>query len=331
MSIKIDHNHSQYRPKIPKIDADDCPLISVMIPSYNCSEYLVESLKQVLDQDMGSDLMQIMVVDDHSDEDPKPLVEQIAGNRVEYFRQDSNRGHVRNFNTCIRKAKGKYIHILHADDIILDGFYKILINALESNPSIGMVFCNNYYLFENDNYLKDGKYFQKKAGIIDNFLIKYLDTAIQASSVIVPRKTYEDLGGFDLRISSLGEDKEMWSRIGNKFPVWYEPRMLLKYRVHNASLTARNRISGQIFKDSILVRESIIDLIRDNNVKELYQESRRSLAFWGLDFAEEYLNKRMLRSAINYYFLVAKYYIDWLVVKRMIGTMYRGMVKIDHT
>ncbi|MEQ9234992.1 MAG: glycosyltransferase [Coleofasciculus sp. E2-BRE-01] len=49
---------------IPK--GEQRPLWSVMIPTYNCAQYLRETLANVLAQDPGSEVMQIEVIDDHS-------------------------------------------------------------------------------------------------------------------------------------------------------------------------------------------------------------------------------------------------------------------------
>ena len=69
------------------------PLWSVMIPAYNCIEYLPSALYAVLAQDSGSELMQIEVIDDCStDGDVEALVEKIGEGRVKYFKQDKKQG-----------------------------------------------------------------------------------------------------------------------------------------------------------------------------------------------------------------------------------------------
>jgi glycosyltransferase involved in cell wall biosynthesis len=42
------------------------PKWSVMIPAYNCRQYLIEKIRSVLEQDPGEENMQIEVVDDGS-------------------------------------------------------------------------------------------------------------------------------------------------------------------------------------------------------------------------------------------------------------------------
>src|SRR5689334_2129176 len=119
------------------------PLWSVMIPAYNCSTYLVDAIKSVLQQDPGSDLMQIEVVDDYStDANVEQIVKEIGKGRVSYFRQKQNVGSLRNFETCINRAKGKYIHLLHGDDFVKPGFYKNLTSLTEMFPEVGAVCCS---------------------------------------------------------------------------------------------------------------------------------------------------------------------------------------------
>jgi hypothetical protein len=44
------------------------------------------------------------------------LVKKVGKGRVSYFRQKQNVGSLRNFETCINRSRGKYIHLLHGDD-----------------------------------------------------------------------------------------------------------------------------------------------------------------------------------------------------------------------
>jgi glycosyltransferase involved in cell wall biosynthesis len=84
-----------------------------MIPPYNSARYLRESLASVLDQDLGLDVMQIEVVDDHStQDDPAVIVEELGRGRVGFYRQRENVGQVRNYETCLNRSRGKLIHML---------------------------------------------------------------------------------------------------------------------------------------------------------------------------------------------------------------------------
>src|SRR5277367_1859957 len=99
---------------LPVPDHIKRPLWSVMIPVYNCSQYLTNNILSVLAQDPGAERMQIEVVDDCStDTDVESLVQEIGKGRVKYFRQHENVGSLRNFETCINRATGRYIHLLH--------------------------------------------------------------------------------------------------------------------------------------------------------------------------------------------------------------------------
>src|SRR3954469_12878802 len=111
------------------------PVWSIMIPVYNCFPYLRETLESVLVQDEGPQKMQIEVIDDCSiDGDIEALVQEIGKGRIGYFRQEVNKGSLRNFETCINRAKGKWIHLLHGDDLMEPGFYKEIDSLFNKYP-----------------------------------------------------------------------------------------------------------------------------------------------------------------------------------------------------
>src|SRR5450432_3794920 len=130
------------------------PVWSVMIPSYNCSDYLRKTILSVLAQDPGVDKMQIEVVDDHSlDDDVEALVAEIGKGRVKFFRQESNVGSLRNFETCLNRSVGEWVHILHGDDLVNPGFYTEIEGLFQQFPNAGAAFTGYFHINDRDELL----------------------------------------------------------------------------------------------------------------------------------------------------------------------------------
>src|SRR5687768_13563761 len=140
-----------YRATIPPVaDRRERPLWSVMIPTYNCARFLPETLASLLAQDPGPEQMQIEVIDDHSTEDdPEAVVQAVGRGRVAFYRQPENVGHIKNFETCIRRSRGHLLHLLHGDDRVRDGFYQRMQAGFAENPQIGAAFCRQIFAAEN--------------------------------------------------------------------------------------------------------------------------------------------------------------------------------------
>jgi len=242
---------SPYRATIEPVPAEvPRPLWSVMIPTYNCERYLGETLASVLIQDLGPDLMQIEVVDDHStSDDPMRVVEDVGNGRVGFFRQKENVGHVRNFETCLRRSQGRLIHLLHGDDCVRDGFYSTMEKAFKDDPDIGAAFCRFIVMDEEGHWQKISPLEQPKDGILNNWFDRIaLEQRIQTPSIVVRREVYEKLDGFDRRLS-WSEDWEMWVRIAAHFPVWYVVEPLAVYRMHSTSNTSGFARTGENVRD----------------------------------------------------------------------------------
>src|SRR4028119_1354018 len=114
------------------------PLWSIMIPAYNCSGFLRETIKSVLANFSEFSNVQIEVVDDKStDEDVEKLVHEMGKDKIAFFQQATNVGSLRNFETCINRARGYWIHILHGDDKVEKGFYAEIESLFVAHPEAG--------------------------------------------------------------------------------------------------------------------------------------------------------------------------------------------------
>ncbi|HEY4290852.1 MAG TPA: glycosyltransferase [Puia sp.] len=237
-------------PVIAALDRGEAgPLWSVMIPVYNCSQYLPKLLETVLGQDPGPGLMQIEVVDDCStDADVQEIVETIGGGRIGYYRQMENVGSLRNFEACLNRSKGKWIHLLHGDDFVSPGFYDEIRLLFENYPEAGAAFTGFHYVDESSVVLYPNRVLAEKPGYIDNWLDIISQTqCIQPPAMVVKRSVYEELGAFFG--VHYGEDWEMWVRISYRFPIVHSPVALANYRIHKANITSRYFLSGQNIRD----------------------------------------------------------------------------------
>jgi glycosyltransferase involved in cell wall biosynthesis len=290
-----------HRAKIqPVPDGQARPLWSVMIPTYNCANYLRGTLTSVLTQDPGPELMQIEVVDDCSTEDdPKSVVEELGCGRVEFYQQPENVGYIKNFETCLQRAQGHLIHLLHGDDCIRDGFYVKMQQLFEQYPDIGAAFCRHIIMDDNGHWQRISRLEQTNPGVLTNWLERIAtELPLQTPSMVVRRKVYESLGGFDRRMLSCGEDWEMWVRIAARYSVAYEPEPLACYRDRSGSLTKTSIRTGQNIRD---VRTATIitqSYLPSNKVSYLTKRAGEGWASWAFHYATQFLIHGDLDTAI---------------------------------
>lgn len=273
-------------PQIKQIDDDFArPLWSVMIPTYNCSKYLPDTIKSVLEQDMGVELMQIEVVDDCStDENVEELVQKIGKGRVSYYKQNVNVGSLRNFETCINRSRGHYIHLLHGDDKVKNGYYSSITSLFEKFPEAGAAFCAWSYMDGDSNFTHNSNKEANAEGILENWLYKLAEyPRIQYVAITVKRKTYETLGGFYL--AKYGEDWEMWARVAKNYPIAYTPEALACYREHNNSITWQSFQNGENIKDMAKVIAVIISYLPEKEQKEKRKIAQNIYIYWILNEA----------------------------------------------
>lgn len=288
--MSAEHHH--YRATIdPVPEGKYRPLWSVMIPTYNCADYLRDTLSSVLAQDPGPEKMQIEVIDDHSTEDdPEAVVKELGQGRVQFYRQPANGGYIRNFETCLQRSRGRLIHLLHGDDYVREGFYSKLQDAFQNHPEIGAAYCRQIVVDEAGHWQRISVLEQRESGILNKSLERIVvRNPIQTPSIVVRREVYEELGGFDRRITCSGEDWEMWVRIAARYPFWYETEPLAIYRTHDNSLSGRAVRTGQDIRDLRKAHQMVETYLPKSMAKQLSKKSREFWAFCGMHNAVQML------------------------------------------
>jgi hypothetical protein len=244
-------------------------------------------------QDPGPELMQIEVIDDGSTlDDPRAVVAEIGRGRISFYRQAQNTGHTKNFETCLKRARGKVIHLLHGDDYVREGFYRKLQNAFESQPEIGAAFSRQIFMDAAGNWQAFSPLEETESGILGDGLERLaLEQRIMTPSIAVRRDVYERLGGFDNRLIC-SEDWEMWVRIAAQYPVWYETEALAVYRMHAASNTGHHVKTGEDIKFTRMAIEIFKSYLPQEKAIQLSKKARETYALSALDTAYSMFSRR---------------------------------------
>ena len=221
------------------------PLVSIVVPTYNCAAFIGEALDSVYRQ--SHDHWEVIVVDDGSTDGTRAALTPHMG-RIRYIHQ-ANRGASNARNHGVKQARGELIAFLDADDIWLPDKLALQARVMRESPDCGLVFC-------------DGEAFTSAGTLFPSVLTRRIQSwadahetgdphvfkgnllremffgnhICSASSVMVRRKWLEDAGGFDEKLV-IGEDYDVWFELAKRGPVALVRQRLFRYRWHDGSVS----------------------------------------------------------------------------------------------
>jgi glycosyltransferase involved in cell wall biosynthesis len=233
------------------ISAPPSPFWSVIVPLYERRDFLPQCLDSVLSQDPGPAEMEICIADDASPNDLREFAEELGRGRVQYVRNDSNLGLYPSTNRAIRRARGRWLHILHDDDWVLRGFYATMRQGIESGPgSVGVAMCMYSNLNTQHNSWWSPEPFRTDAGLLGKeFLVRLARACpLNLSAVVYRRESFERVGLFreDLPCTA---DWEWYVRSALQVDWHYQPETLACYRVHSENQSHALARTGQDARD----------------------------------------------------------------------------------
>ena len=122
-------------------------LVSIIMPIYNASKYLNETIESVIAQTYTN--WELILVDDCSTDNSIELIKRFADDRIKLMENQTNSGAAVSRNRAIEKANGKYIAFLDSDDLwSKDKLSKHLDFMNEQNSAFS---CTNYSVVDCQN------------------------------------------------------------------------------------------------------------------------------------------------------------------------------------
>jgi len=231
-------------------------LISVIMPVYNAERYVYQAIDSVLNQTYKN--IELIVINDGSTDNSKQIIQSINDLRIKYIDNDENSGIVFSRNRGVKLAKGNFVGMVDADDIVHPEKFEQQINFLNQNPDFGMVGSWVRFINEDGNRLSGGWKLKAPPAMITSIMLfknYFLQSAVLYRTSCLNKFSFED--GFDIL-----EDYLIWFRILKECKAWNLPKYLVDYRVHGQGVTKKHdneRVEKEKRVFSIQLKEIGID------------------------------------------------------------------------
>lgn len=220
-------------------------LISIVIPTYNSADTIIETLDSIKEQTYPN--IELVITDDDSTDGTIACVKRwLMKNRkrfvnVKLLRAKKNGGVVINCNRGIRSSSGIYIKLIAADDILLPRCLELNEQRLLETGS-AIVF-SKVQVFGNRKLVSEMERNMKKAykvlmsaedQKIKEFFLK--NVFMPSPGLFFSRELYNNIGGFDIRFP-FWEDGPFYMKVLSKgYHIEFIDEFTVRYRMNDESL-----------------------------------------------------------------------------------------------
>jgi glycosyltransferase involved in cell wall biosynthesis len=223
------------------------PLVSVCIPAFNCSPFIYETLNSVLNQSLQD--FEVIIQENASTDNTLCIIEQFI-NKAKDFRFVLYRNEVtlsadKNWNLASSKAKGKYIKILCADDLIDPDCLEKQVAILDrSSPNVVLTCSQRRVIGIQGNIIIRNWNLKKQSGLVPGkVLIRQCARAGtnligEPCAVLMKTSAFRKTAGFNTQIPYF-IDLDMWIRILEQGNAYIDPNVLCSFRVSKGSWSAQ--------------------------------------------------------------------------------------------
>lgn len=295
------------------------PLVSIVIPVYNGSDFLGEAIESAINQTYEN--IEVLVINDGSnDNNATEKICKSFGEKIRYFYKE-NGGVATALNLGIKKSTGKYFSWLSHDDIYKPHKIESQIAVIKKNPNVKIV-CSDFEILNQETQRteprqsKQAEVFKNGRDILDNWL--------DFCTFLIEIDCFKKVGLFDEKLKTI-QDLEMQMRLIFSFSIFPVNEILSTRREH------LNQDSKTKMKFHLKELDSFIkNLVDKYGIVFLQKEAQESLFLTNLNLGIKTM-KMSCESASRFFFLKAlnekpfspKLFILVLFGKRAFNILYR--------
>ncbi|HYE67044.1 MAG TPA: glycosyltransferase [Anaerovoracaceae bacterium] len=278
------------------------PKVSIVIPVYNGSNFLRESIKSALAQTYKN--IEIIVVNDGSTDNGE--TERIAlsyGDKIRYFSKE-NGGTSTALNCAISHMTGEYFSWLSHDDMYYPKKIARQVEELEKLSDKNTIMMSDLdginekrELIYKTNYIQHIKKYPPREY---SYLHPVIYNQTHGCTLLIPRKCFEEVGLFDEK-QRVAQDFEFFYRAFQKFPHKLIPEILVTARESSNRQGQRKRQLCIEEYSSLFIQ--IIENLSDEEIKLLapdkisfYLDMKDFFSSVGYTIALDYINNKIIKN-----------------------------------
>ncbi|MFC1646682.1 glycosyltransferase [Patescibacteria group bacterium] len=211
------------------------PLISVIMPAYNCGKYIDRSIKSILNQSFHR--FELIIIDDHSSDSTYKISRKYSkiDPRIKLFRNVKTMQVAYSLQKGLHESKCGLVARMDADDYSYPQRLEKQYRVLMKNPKVAIVGADMEIVNEEGKKIFVRKY-PKSDSELKAMLFRYSPFAHPV--VMFRKKAVMEFGGYDLSMVPC-EDIDLWFKLGSKYRFASIGQILLVYTFRHGSNSSK--------------------------------------------------------------------------------------------
>src|SRR4051794_9433663 len=210
------------------------PPITVLLPTYNDSRFLPQSVGSILNLTFSD--FELLIVDDGSTDGTGELLDRLADPRIRLLRNSTNRGLTFSLNRGLDAAQGRYVARMDADDVAEPERLAAQFAFMEGNPSVGITGSSRTLIDEQNRFVAEARATEGDLAI----RWKCLLGSPFAHPTVMLRRAVLERHKLRYRGVPRAEDYDLWPRVLAHTRGANLPQPLLRYRLRARSAHAKS-------------------------------------------------------------------------------------------
>lgn len=297
---------------------------SIIIPAYNASDYLAETLDSALNQTFSD--FEILVIDDGSTDNTVEVVNryQKLDPRVKLISQE-NQGVSQARNTGIQAARGQYLAFLDSDDIWFPDNLEFHLNHFQTDSKLGISFARVEFI--NPDGSPTGQSSSLRLKNISPYHLYMENLLCTPSNSVIRKEVFVEIGGFNKALSGYA-DIELFLRVSHAgWDVKGINQVLVGYRTSTGGMSAQlQKMEEEWYIFNEIVSQYAPDLV------SLHHSEAKAYLF-------RYLARRSLRlrlpPSVGIGFINRSLSSDWRIIlkepRRSLSTLLLAYARYSYS